>query len=159
MSAEFATEDLVVVDNELIKKLKSSALKEKLGRYRFCLHKDHASPIQEMVIALGKSSYVQPHRHPDNRVESYCILEGELDVVIFNNMGEVEKILSLNEKNNKVLRIGASIWHMPIARSEWVVYHEVLQGPFDKEVVVEYAKWAPSQDSNKIKEFQDKIYV
>jgi len=159
MSAKFATEDLVHVDREMFKELKEYAMQEPLKRYRYCLHKDHTSPIQEMIIALSKESYVQPHRHLENRVESYCILEGELDVFIFDNEGKVIKRYQLAAVGEtKVLRIGNGHWHMPVAKSDWVIYHEILQGPFDKDEVVEYANWAPDQDSENCIDYRMSLY-
>ena len=38
-------------------------------------------------------------------------------------------------------KIQGDVWHQPIPDSEWVVYHEVATGPFDKERDVIYSKW------------------
>ena len=162
MAAHFAESDIVTVNSSLYEELKHRALGTPFGRYRFCLHKDHSSPIQEMIIALKKDSYVQPHRHPDNRIESYSILEGELDVLIFDDLGKVKKIVRLNSNREgaKLIRIGNNNWHMPIPKSDWVIYHEILQGPFDKDKVVEYASWAPGQEKLKLVEiFLKELYV
>lgn len=144
MTAEFAVEDIVPIDESLFSKLIEKAKDEPLRRYRYCLHKDHASLIQEMVIALAKDSYVQPHRHPEGRIESYSILEGEMDVLIFNQDGSLKKKYSMGKGEGKIqiLRIGNEQWHQPVGVSDWVIYHEILQGPFNKDKVVEYAEWA-----------------
>ncbi|MBK24115.1 MAG: hypothetical protein CME70_08960 [Halobacteriovorax sp.] len=159
MGAEFSKEDIVVVNKELFSSLKSKAEKEKLKRFRLCLHKDHESPIQEMIIAINHMSYVQPHRHPGGRVESYSILEGELDVFIFDEEGKIKDLITLSSQgSSRILRIENNNWHMPIAKSEWAVYHEILEGPFVKDEVVEYADWAPEQDSKNAYSYRKELY-
>ena len=147
LTAAFATKDIVKIDSSLYAELIERAKEAHNLRSRVCLHKDHSSPIQEMVIALGKSSYVRPHHHPEGRVESYTILEGEMDVFVFDNEGVlIDKIsLSSDKPGEKIVRITNMNWHMPVAKSEWVIYHEILQGPFEKDEVVKYASWAPEE--------------
>ena len=38
-------------------------------------------------------------------------------------------------------RITGKVWHQPIPLTEWVVYHEVATGPFNKDEDVIYSKW------------------
>ncbi len=61
-------------------------------------------------------------------------------------------------KLNFFYRMSKSYFHIPIAVSEWCVYHEVYSGPFKKNKDVKYAKWSP-EENNKIQvnEFLKKI--
>jgi cupin fold WbuC family metalloprotein len=135
-------EDIFFVDEKNIVELKEIAKKHPLKRSRYCLHESDDSNVHEMIIVAHKSSELKAHRHPNNKPESYHVLEGKLKVKIFNDDGSIkyEKILSA-DAHPKMYRINGNIWHQPIPMTEWVVYHEVATGPFSKERDVDYAKW------------------
>ena len=161
LGAIFAKDDIVRINSALYEELKERAELEELKRFRMCMHLNHESLVQEMVIALKKGSYVQPHCHPKDRIESYSILSGILDVIFFDDRGNVTEKLTLSSESegDKIVRIGAGHWHMPIARSEWVIYHEILQGPFDKDEIIKYSAWSPGQnDKVEIEKFVGEIY-
>lgn len=130
------------LDDKNISKLKEIAKKHPLKRSRYCLHESNDSTVHEMIIVAHKSTNLEPHKHPSNKPESYHVLEGELKVKIFNDDGSVkyEKILSADH-HPRMYRIHGNIWHQPIPLTEWVVYHEVATGPFEKERDVDYAEW------------------
>ena len=48
---------------------------------------DVEHPVQEMVIAFYKDSYVRPHRHIGTS-ESFHVAEGEIDVIFFDEVGK-----------------------------------------------------------------------
>jgi cupin fold WbuC family metalloprotein len=141
-----------ILTNSLIKEIKELSIKAPKLRARFCLHMSHDDPIQEMVIATRKESYNRPHRHPIGRTKSYHIIEGQMDVLVFSDTGEVIERFSLgnNTSNDGLLcRICGNFWHMPVAQSRVVVFHEVLMGPFEKENTAEYAPWAPAEEESR----------
>ena len=134
--------DIFFFEEENIVELKKIAENHPLKRSRYCLHKSDESIVHEMIIVAHKSSKLEAHRHPDNKPESYHVLEGKLKVKIFSDDGKIEyeKILSA-DVHPRMYRIHGNVWHQPIPLTEWVVYHEVATGPFDKERDVDYAKW------------------
>ena len=135
-------EEVFFLDKEKINKLKKIALEHPLKRSRYCLHQSDDSIVHEMIIVAHISSKIEAHKHPVNKPESYHVLEGQLNVKIFNDDGSIkyEKILCSNS-HPKMYKINGNIWHQPVPFTEWVVYHEVATGPFVKERDVEYAKW------------------
>ncbi len=135
----YDTSSIYFLDDGKINELKDIALKHPLKRSRVCLHKSEQSLVHEMVIVAHSSSYLEPHRHPKNKPESYHVLEGELKVNIFDDDGNLikeEKLFA--NKHPRMYRIHGQVWHQPVSLSEWVVYHEVATGPFVKEIDVEY---------------------
>jgi cupin fold WbuC family metalloprotein len=151
--AEFNARDYRPINSRDINHLKEMAEQSPRKRYRFCLHSSHEHFTQEMIICLHGFNYFQPHRHPIQRSESYHMIEGEMDVYLFNDTGEcLDTIkLSASRKRSKeediyfMYRLSAPLYHLMIPRSEWTIYHEVLTGPWDRETVVEYAPFAPSE--------------
>jgi len=135
----FCNDKVFVLDSKTLSKLKSLALKHPFKRARICLHKDRNDFVQEMIIVAHHDSVVHTHKHPKNRPESYHIIEGELLVKIYNDNAKVIQEVLLHSNNEpRMYRIEGNIWHQPIPTSEWVVYHEVFTGPFDKNCDVIY---------------------
>ncbi len=155
----FINQEIVEVNQEQIELLKKAATEETLKRSRLCLHNNHDDPVQEMIIALCKESYVRPHRH-SNKSESFHIIEGELMVVFFDNMGRVIRKIEMSALGNdktSIYRLNNNMWHTVVPCSEFVVLHETTTGPFI-EGKNEYAAWSPDYgDKSGIRRFMERI--
>lgn len=152
VEAEFNSEPIRPVGSVDIEHLKTMALKSPRNRYRLCLHHDHAHLTQEMIICLKGFNYFPPHRHPGNRSESYHMIEGLMDIYLFDGMGNLTDTVKLAAPGTDgggsrflMYRLSAPIYHLTVPRSEWTIYHEVLTGPWSKDAAVCYAPFAPSE--------------
>lgn len=140
-----ALEEIEVFGLSTLALIKDLARINKKRRYRICFSKPE-DLVQEMVLVAFRDTYFRPHRHPKHKAESYHVLSGELDVVIYNEDGSVNRRTRLNEKA-PFMKTRSGWFHQPIPVSEWVAYHEVYEGPFVKEEDVFYAPWsAPEKD-------------
>jgi len=138
------------IDKDDVHKLISLAKKNDSKKIRLCFHDSIDSTVHEMLIVHSKSTYVKPHKHL-NKEETLMVLEGSLDYVVFNNMGEVREIISMgNYESGKSFHqiIPKQTYHMIIIKSEWLVFKEVTQGPFNKESTF-FAPWAPDEKNTK----------
>ncbi len=133
-----------VLDAAVIESLKAAARASPLRRARICLHPGLDSPVQEMIIALCRDSSLEPHRHPAHKPESYHLVDGEMDVNIFDAAGRRIQLIHLRQDGARMYRIRGDVWHQPLALSECAVYHEVYTGPFDKAADVYYQDWDQS---------------
>src|SRR5204862_7175921 len=61
-------------------------------RARLCAHPNPDDPLHEMLIVLDRGTYVRPHRHA-GKSESFHVIEGELDVVLFAYDGPVRDVI------------------------------------------------------------------
>lgn len=112
--------------------LKEAALASDKKRARICLHKTPDDPVHEMVIAVHKSSYIPPHAHP-HKEESFHLIEGQCDVLLFSETGAISKIVPLRPAPSETAyfyRIGANIVHGLKIHTDWIVFHEAAAGPF-----------------------------
>jgi len=133
----------VNADYSMLKQLKQLAKKTELKRSRICLHSSENALIQEMIIAVCKESLITPHRQLDKN-KSYLIIEGDLNVIFYDNSGNIiEKTEMSAKKNEKIFayRFDAGIWHTIIPLSDMVVFKETIDGPYIKENT-EYADWS-----------------
>ena len=142
----FNTESAVELGALDLTRLKDAALADPVGRARLCLHLDHESLVHQMVIVFTEWSYVRPHRH-SSKTESFHAIEGEFDVIFFNEAGHVERRLRMGPIGTGLPflhRLAGGSWHMVIPRSKLVIVHEISSGPF-KPGDNEYPDWAPDE--------------
>ena len=126
--------------------LKSRLPGSPLRRVRFCAHPSDADPIHEMVIAMGRETYIRPHRHL-TKTESYHLFEGEMDIILFDDQGEIEQVVPMGAggaDKTVFYRLSVSAFHSMVIRTNTVVFQETTNGPFRKEETL-YAPWAPPE--------------
>ena len=153
--------DLVTYDKKIVKKIKSLAKNNKKKRARLCMHLNLKDKTNEMIIALNKKSFIAPHIHPNNKSESYFVIEGSMKVYVFSKKGLIKKIINMGTYDSGkpfFYRMSKGYYHMPISTSNWCIYHEVYSGPFKKKIDVKYPTWSPREDNPKeVEEFLKKI--
>jgi cupin fold WbuC family metalloprotein len=135
---------LVTVNNEDITSLKIKSHVNPRKRVRFCAHQDTESIVHEMIIIHERGIYVRPHKHI-GKSESFHIIEGIADVVIFDNNGAITDVIEMGDfTSGRVFyyRLSKALYHSLLIRSEMLVFHEVTSGPF-KRVDTQFAPWAP----------------
>ncbi len=125
---------MVLADKELLDFLKAQVPSSPFNRVRLCAHKDPNDSIHEMIIVLGKDTYVRPHRHV-NKTESFHVIEGAADAVFFDDNGDIADVVFLGAANTDgtfFYRLTESRYHTQIIRSPFLVVHEVTSGPFNR---------------------------
>ena len=122
------------------------------------MHKNINDHLHEMFIVHKKDCYVRPHKHI-GKTESFLLIDGEADVLIFNDAGDLINGRNLGKyKGGKSFyyRIPESCYHTQIFRKD-TVFHEVTMGPFDSNDSVK-ASWAPDEkETALVKMYIDEI--
>jgi len=124
--------------------LKEKANLNSRKRIRVCAHNDKSDSLHEMLIIHERGAYVQPHKHP-GKSESMHVVEGLVDVVMFDDAGEIYRVIRMGDYNSGkafYYRVAAPYFHTLIIRSEVLVFHETTNGPFDRSTTI-FAPWAP----------------
>jgi cupin fold WbuC family metalloprotein len=127
-------------------------------RARLCTHPGPHDLLHEMIIALDRATYVRPHRH-QGKSESFHMIEGEVDVVIFHDDGRLREVLPLGiYGSGKVFfyRLQEAAFHSVLIRSPVAVFHETTNGPFVREET-EFASWAPEEGTTEAAEYLAKL--
>jgi cupin fold WbuC family metalloprotein len=144
----FIAEDPIVrIGSNEIEFLKQRARESTRKRARICAHKSNEDALHEMLIAIFACSYIRPHRHL-GKSESFHIVEGEVDVAIFDDGGALSQVIQLGAPGlgrDFFYRLAESAFHTLIIRSDFLVVHEVTNGPFDPEHTL-LAPFAPGED-------------
>ena len=137
----FVQKKLPVVDKKMLDALKEYAYKRKTD-VRVCLHKSPADNFQNMIILHRKSEYYRPHIHSKNG-ESYQLIEGELGIFFFDDIGNIIDQLRLSFNNQIAARIPTKICHAIFPISSHVIFHESKLGPFIPGEDTVFPEWAP----------------
>ena len=128
-------------------------------RVRYCSHSSAKELVHEMFIVHPKGAYIRPHKHL-KKTESMFVLDGEVDYVIFDDEGEVINVVPMgNFQSNKSFyqSTRTELFHSLIIHSDWLVFLEITQGPFEKDNVV-FAEWSPEEiESIEVNKFTSKI--
>src|SRR5262245_47958528 len=122
------------------------AIRSPRKRARLCAHPDAADPLHEMLICLAHSTYVRPHRHA-GKSESFHVIEGELDVVVFEESGGIREVIPMGSyESGKVFfyRLAEPLFHTVVVNTPHALIHETTNGPFDL-AGTEFAPWAPQE--------------
>ena len=98
--------------------LKNQAKLNKSQKCRICIHKNENELMQEMFIIHTNKCYVRPHFHSD-KSESIQVLEGEADLFIFDNLGNITDKIDLgciSSKKTFFYKIDKNIIHTIIIK-------------------------------------------
>ena len=116
-------------------------------RLRLCAHPDSEDRLHEMLIVHMQGAYVPPHKHL-NKSESFHIIDGMLKVFLFDDEGRVTETIQMGEPASGQVffyRLASPRYHSVLPQSEFVVFHEVTNGPFDHQDTL-IAPWAPAEN-------------
>ena len=143
----YAVGGIVTVDAATVAALVHDAGQNPRRRIRLCTHTGVEDAVHEMMIVHDRSCYVRPHKHV-GKSESFHVVEGEVDVVIFDDAGTVTGVIPMGPFGSErpfFYRIDQPLFHTLLIRSDVLVFHETTSGPFRREQTV-FAPWAPEED-------------
>src|SRR3972149_4129081 len=148
ISAEVLVADapIVALTRDDVAALKVGAAKNPRRRIRVCAHRSGDDAVHEMLIVMAQGCYIRPHKHLE-KSESFHVVEGALDVVIFDDEGQVTQVLPLGDYVSGAgfyYRSDAALYHTVFIRSAVVVFHETTRGPFRPSDSIP-APWSPDE--------------
>ncbi len=135
--------------------LKAQAFKNPRKRIRICTHQSKDDKVHEMFIVHTKDAYVRPHKHI-NRSESTYLIEGEVDVILFDDDGEIIKRIEMGPPaSGKIFyyRSADPFFHTFCIKTDWICFYETIGGPFNRSDIV-FPSWAPDgSDPSQVEKF------
>jgi cupin fold WbuC family metalloprotein len=137
---------IATIGREDIEVLRQAVRNTPKRRVRINAHPGSDDQLHEMIIAIEPGSYIRPHKHP-GKSEAFHVIEGEVDIVVFSEEGNIDRIVSLAAKGGRhpfYYRMSTAHFHTLIIRSDLLVVHEITNGPFVPTGTV-YAAFAPQE--------------
>lgn len=144
----YSDRDVTKINQSDIRFLKEKAINNKRKRVRLCTHPGVDETLHEMLIIHHKGNYIPPHKHI-GKSESFHIVEGRLNVVIFYDNGRIREVVTMNNRDSReyfYCRLSKSYYHTIVPLSEVVVFNETTNGPFRRQEML-FAEWAPTEDA------------
>ena len=139
--AEGAIVTLAAADLEF---LKQQTLRNPRKRARLCAHRDVSDPLHEMIIVNARDTYVRPHKNTA-KPKSFQMLEGMMDVVVFDDAGKVTSVTRLGpygSGHSSYFRLHETRFHTLRTLTPIGIFQETTRGPFVMGDTV-FAAWAP----------------
>lgn len=143
-----ADQPVVAIGREEIGFLEENVKLSVRKRTRLCAHQDSEETLHEMMVVYTGSTFIRPNRHP-GKDESLHILKGAADFVFFDDEGNVTEVVPLGDQESGkafYVRVPADMYHSMVMRSDKLVIHECINGPFRKETTTVFAPWGPQED-------------
>lgn len=150
-----ATGGVVSISSADCEAIRARAVRSRRKRARLCAHPSSSEPLHEMLICLARETYIRPHRHV-GKSESFHIVEGELDVLLFDDDGQVREVIGMGTyQSGRVFfyRLMEPLFHSVLVRSPHVLLHETTNGPFDPSDT-EFASWSPAEGDPAVADYQ-----
>jgi cupin fold WbuC family metalloprotein len=145
----YSPRKLAVTSDVVIEFLKHAARTKSIRRARFCAHPAPNADQHDMLIVSHSDTYVTPHRHL-SKSESFVILEGFAQVILFDETGGVQEVFRMGPLSTGLpffYRMPAKQFHSLSIESELLVFVESTKGPFDL-ADREHGSWAPHPDDS-----------
>jgi cupin fold WbuC family metalloprotein len=92
--------NIIKISGLEIAQLISNAKKTPRKRMRICAHSNSDDRLHEMIIVHKKNTYVRPHKH-FGRSESFHIIYGRVDIVIYEDSGIIQDIIKMGDLTRK----------------------------------------------------------
>ena len=121
--ALFFKEKIPNINNKVIKKLKNFSKQNQNLNVRICLHRSKKVKMHNMIVLLNKKNKSTIHSHHDTD-EVYQIIQGKMQVNVFNKKGKKIRTFTMSQKNNFLLRINAGIIHQTKPLTDKVIFCE-----------------------------------
>lgn len=154
----YAVDEIVRFSQSHVDFLKSNMRNSKTGRIRICAHKSPGDMIHEMLIIIDGKSYIRPHKHV-GKPESFHIIEGSVDVVLFDEKGNMVNVVRLGSQGSGsdfFYRLRKPQFHTVLVNSDHAIIIETTQGPFNKEDTI-FAPWSPNEDHITVSKYIERL--
>lgn len=119
-----------IIDTVLLDKLTEQAEGNERLRKNYNLHRSLNDHVQRLLNALEPGTELPVHRHLHTD-ETYVLLRGSLNVLLYNEKKQLAQTIPLNLKTGKYgLSIPAGQWHTVEVLEKGTVIFEIKQGPY-----------------------------
>jgi cupin fold WbuC family metalloprotein len=119
-----------IINKELLDEITRQAKESPRLRMNYNLHDNLDAKAQKLLNALEPGTILPIHRHP-NTTETYLLLRGKLNVILYNDKKEVLETMHMDTANgNYGLDIPAGQWHSVEVLESGTVILEVKDGPY-----------------------------
>lgn len=133
-----------VVDKSIIEETIRRAENSARGRAASILDPHEKEGIRTLVHAIRRNCYIRPHFHESD--EAFAILTGKLDVIFFDEGGNVKEKYRMDDKGGmKLVGIPKKIYHNVISLDSCSTMLAISVGPYNPTKPKNFASWSPEE--------------
>ncbi|GLP97569.1 WbuC family cupin fold metalloprotein [Paraferrimonas sedimenticola] len=140
---------------ERLQALKLQAAEAPRKRANLNIHDSLGATVQKLFITTEPGTYIRPHKH--NKWELFVVLDGAIDLLLFDEQGEVTAVHPMGAEALRAVEIAADTWHSYAVRESGTLAIEVKQGPYDPDAPADFAPWAPAEGEEGWQEYLAKM--
>ncbi|MBR9728246.1 WbuC family cupin fold metalloprotein [Shewanella intestini] len=137
---------LKIISNDDFKQFSQNAQNAPRHRSHHNLHDTLDAGVQRLFISTEPDTYMRPHRHSEaHKWELFLVLKGQLDLLIFNEQGQVTARHSLSPDTNRAIEIPPNTWHGYACMQSGTVGLEIKEGAYIPTPKEDFAAWSPAE--------------
>ena len=116
-------------------------------RMNYNFHRDVNEPVNRLLNAMQRGTYVPVHRHLNPALSESCVvLRGRVGITIYNDSGCIVEQRQVGAGTDACgFDIEASVWHGLVVLEDDTVLYEVKQGPYTPLTAENIAPWSPDR--------------
>ena len=127
---------------EVVDELKDVAASSERARARLCLHPAPDDLHQEMLIVMADTAVERAQRRTIG-FDTKVVIEGNATLRYYTPTGDLTRSVKLGRDQATYIHSRSTEYHSLLVESDWFVFLEILQGPFDNETT-KFAPWERS---------------
>jgi len=139
----------------LIQELGQKATVSPRKRTNHNFHESPDDPVQRLMVAMQKGTYIRPHRHAaEDKMEFAIAVQGRMQVILLNDNGSVAERIDLAPGGATIgLEIPPDAWHTWLALDDNAVFFECKRGPYHPDKTNVFAPWSPPEGDPRVTEY------
>ena len=115
------------------------------------IHESADAAVQRLFLAFEPDTYIRPHRHPQaHKWELFIVLEGELDLLLFNDSGEIEDRVVLSSTATRVVEVPPNTWHSYVSKKSGTLALEIKEGAYLPSPEEDFLSMAPAENTKEV---------
>lgn len=104
--------------------------------------------VQRLFISTEPDTYIRPHRHPQaHKWEFFTLLEGKMDLLIFNDAGDITQRILMSKEAVRSVEIPPNIWHSYVCLQSGTLALEVKEGAYIPTAQQDFSPWSAAENS------------
>lgn len=115
------------------------------------IHESSGAAVQRLFLAFEPGTYIRPHRHPQaHKWELFILLQGELDVLLFDDSGEIVERIPLSTEATRVIEIPPNTWHSYVSKKSGTLALEIKEGAYLPSPEEDFLSMAPAENTSQV---------
>ena len=112
------------------------------------IHESADASVQRLFLAFEPGTYIRPHRHPQpHKWELFIVLDGELDLLLFDDAGEITDRITLSADTTRVVEVPPNTWHSYISKKSGTLALEIKQGAYLASPEEDFLSMSPAENT------------